>query len=306
MHLSPSALFKAAVALAAAVGCAALSPVAAAAPDAGSRVSLSVPRVSLRVVPVGGEDKPAFVSLAYPQTTDGKLAASSTDKLNVLLKLTDAATSLPFTAQHVALAVANLAAGRAATFLLTSSSEKGSYNLALDLTSEAVLQKLSKPSGNHSLTLYISDARAEPFLYHLGFASLDTSLVPAIPPTEADDVFEPLPPITHKMRPAEKLPAAAVSYVFTGLTLAPWLGLLAVWAMLGANIRNLAESPANFVYGTGFFGALAALLVVFYLYWTQLTLFQLMAYASVVGLFTALLGRQALVSRAEVRAKLAQ
>nr|KAJ3418123.1 proteasome regulatory particle base subunit [Polyrhizophydium stewartii] len=237
----------------------------------------AVPKVKLAVT--GSDAAPTSVTLEFPKTTDGKISVASGDKLTVSFKLLDADTSKPLAAQHVAVAVDN------------------------DLGSLQTLQRLSKPAGKHALTLFVSDPRIKPFAYPLGNVDLDTSAAGVAFISEANDVFEPLPELKHTMRPAEKQPPAVLSYLFTLLTLAPWVPLLAVWFGLGANINNLFASSAMMVYGSGFFGSLATLLFVFYLYWARLTLFDLLAYGAIVGIPTALLGRQVLAARAELHGK---
>ncbi|KAL2919837.1 proteasome regulatory particle base subunit [Polyrhizophydium stewartii] len=260
----------------------------------------AVPKVKLAVT--GSDAAPTSVTLEFPKTTDGKISVASGDKLTVSFKLLDADTSKPLAAQHVAVAVDNVAAGASSSFLVPPP-QAGTYNLVLDLGSLQTLQRLSKPAGKHALTLFVSDPRIKPFAYPLGNVDLDTSAAGVAFISEANDVFEPLPELKHTMRPAEKQPPAVLSYLFTLLTLAPWVPLLAVWFGLGANINNLFASSAMMVYGSGFFGSLATLLFVFYLYWARLTLFDLLAYGAIVGIPTALLGRQVLAARAELHGK---
>ncbi|KAH6580953.1 hypothetical protein BASA61_006701 [Batrachochytrium salamandrivorans] len=268
---------------------------------AAGAVSLSVSKLSLKVAPSG--EKPVSFDLKYPETIFDEISVASTDVFSVSFKLHEAASvTKPFAAQQVMLAIDSLGSKTSASFLL-SSSTAGQYSLILDMSAEAVYQKLPKPSGKYTLTLYIADERSVPLKYVLGNIDLDVTPHVVKVWNDAGDVFSSQPEITHKMRQPEKMPKQTLSYVFTVATLSPWLLLISMWIALGANVSNLFASTSLFVFGTAFLAALASLLGLFYVYWCSLTLFELILYGLVISIPTMLLGHRTLVCRVDLREK---
>ncbi|KAJ3077310.1 coq1 putative hexaprenyl diphosphate synthase [Podochytrium sp. JEL0797] len=110
--------------------------------------------------------------------------------------------------------------------------------------------------------------------------------------------------IYHVFREQEKMPNAMISVVFAAaVVVVPWVMLIAMWTSIGANVSNLSASPSNQFWGPAFLLSLAASCAFFVVYWVQLNLFELFGYGSVVWSVMGLLGRQALVSRADARLK---
>eukprot|EP00842_Homolaphlyctis_polyrhiza_P001573 jgi/Hompol1/2416/HPOL_001807-RA len=263
----------------------------AASASASSEASVDPIRLSLSsvVLQTAGSRSPI-----YPETTS-ELQLDSGDIIGIQFKVLDAATDLPFAARHVALAIENKASKASASFLFTQG-EKGLYTLELNLGAESTLERLSSPSGDHQLTLIITDPRSRsPLVYTLGTADIDTTAADELlmKPNEAGDTFRALPEILHRNRIDDRVAPRSASSLFTAL-----------WSALGANISNLTASTSIAVYGFTYTGSLAALLGLLVVYWKQLTLFDLIAYGSVLSLIAALLGRQTLVARFNLRKKL--
>lgn len=116
-----------------------------------------------------------------------------------------------------------------------------------------------------------------------------------------EDVFGVQPEIHHVFREAEKMPPVAFSQLFTLITLAPWLILIAGWLQLGYTPNKVISelfsgSTLHTVYITSFLGSLVSLEYLFYLYWTKLNLFQTLTYLSGLTIITFLTGQRALSS----------
>ncbi|KND03293.1 uncharacterized protein SPPG_02342 [Spizellomyces punctatus DAOM BR117] len=179
--------------------------------------------------------------------------------------------------------------------LVCASKGTGVFTCELD---QSTLDKLHP--GPHTLTLYAGSVDTEPLAHKLGTAEFSIA-GPSTKGSSDWDVFQPLPEITHKFRPADKMPNKILSLTFSGLVLAPWLLLLGSYIVLGANFTNLFSSSVSFISGSAFMGSLSLCVLLYYVYWVKLNLFQLLGYGSLLGLITAILGRQALVARAAMR-----
>ncbi|KAG2237567.1 Dolichyl-diphosphooligosaccharide--protein glycosyltransferase subunit Swp1 [Thamnidium elegans] len=116
-----------------------------------------------------------------------------------------------------------------------------------------------------------------------------------------EDVFELQPEIHHVFREAEKMPPAAFSKLFALITLAPWLILVGGWLQIGYTpakvISELTSgSTARTAYIASFLASLVGLEYLFYLYWTQLDLFQTLTYLGGLSIVTFFTGQRALSS----------
>ncbi|EGF84073.1 hypothetical protein BATDEDRAFT_34067 [Batrachochytrium dendrobatidis JAM81] len=266
---------------------------------AATDLSVSVSQLALKSSTPG--EKPNTVYLDYPETTANELSASSNSILSLSFKLHESASSgNQFIAQYVALAIENTESHTSATFLCTHSSS-GHYTASLNLALEAIYMQLSQPSGQHTLTLFVSDNRIRPFKYPLG--TVDLEIQPYLPKikNEANDVFVIQPEITHTMRKEEKMPIQKLSYIFTAVTLSPWMLFFPMWRALGANINNLFFSVSTALFGMAFLSMLAVLLGILFMYWCSLTIFELIGYGLAAAIPTALLGHRTLVCCAHIR-----
>ncbi|KAK7678485.1 hypothetical protein QCA50_018546 [Cerrena zonata] len=113
-------------------------------------------------------------------------------------------------------------------------------------------------------------------------------------PDEAS--FHPLPPIHHTFQPEQKLPPRIISAVSALLVLSPWVVLLGLWGYISPSVPYLL-SPNVLPFITTL-GAFEGLLV---WYWIDLKLGQVLLYGGILGLVTALAGRQALATKSDLR-----
>ncbi|SAL96095.1 hypothetical protein [Absidia glauca] len=91
-----------------------------------------------------------------------------------------------------------------------------------------------------------------------------------------DDVFEWQPEIHHQFRPAESMPSAWFSQLFTLIVLSPWLLLALGWTVIGVTPNKVASSLSSQrgVWILAFVTSLAATDYLFFLYWTRWNIFQ--------------------------------
>ncbi|KAJ7630749.1 oligosaccharyl transferase delta subunit [Roridomyces roridus] len=103
--------------------------------------------------------------------------------------------------------------------------------------------------------------------------------------------FHLLPTIEHTFRPTQKVPARAISALFTLFALAPWGVLLVLWSQVFPGAPRLF-SPSILPF-TASLGAFELLL---FWYWVDLKLGQVLLYGGVLGVVTIFTGKTALAS----------
>ncbi|KAI0044947.1 hypothetical protein FA95DRAFT_1608110 [Auriscalpium vulgare] len=125
----------------------------------------------------------------------------------------------------------------------------------------------------------------------------DLVVPPSLSAVHPDEqTFHPLPEIQHTFRPEQKVPPKAVSAVFTGIVLSPWLVLIGLWGYLQPRVPHLFS--LSILPFTVSLGALEALLL---WYWVELRLGQILLYGAGAAFVAAVTGKQALVSIGEHR-----
>jgi hypothetical protein len=70
------------------------------------------------------------------------------------------------------------------------------------------------------------------------------------------------------------------------------------WMSMGINIKGLFSSSSQFFFGSGFIASLLSFVGLFYLYFTVLNLFQLLAGCLLLGVPMFVIGRKTLVIKA--------
>lgn len=92
-----------------------------------------------------------------------------------------------------------------------------------------------------------------------------------------------------------------MSRSFTAAALAPLAFLFVAWASKGANLGRLPAGGAASVFAVVFHATIAAILVLYIVYWFSLTMFQTLAYLAPLALLAVLSGHRLLraVSRSE-------
>ncbi|KAJ3333384.1 proteasome regulatory particle base subunit [Blyttiomyces sp. JEL0837] len=255
----------------------------------GAVLSASIGDV--QVVVAGKDGKKQTVSASYPKSLDRKLQLNAGDVLQVSFKDSegDADAFLAFTKSGES--------HFEATQLFEK--QKGKLTSVLDVSKANILDSIGGGSGDYSITIFVAGLSTKETLKHqLGsvHVTMDESKV-------HHSEFSPRPVIKHVFRPSEKMPNVVISYFFSLAVIAPWAFLLLAWGLLRANIGELTTSSGLFVWGWLFAGSLSVSLYLFFLYWWQLNLFELLQYGSLLWGITAVLGRQALIARATKRTK---
>lgn len=162
------------------------------------------------------------------------------------------------------------------------------------------------------VSLYIGSFKHAPVQYDL-FDLVVPASQPA-PQHPDEPTFHARPEIHHTFRPEQKVPAKAVSGVFTLLVLAPWVALLGMvcrfrrsnnatltpralqWAKIRPQVPYLfSPRILSFI---SMLGAFEALL---FWYWVDLKLGQVLLYGAILSVPTLIAGKQALAALGERR-----
>ncbi|KAJ7102123.1 oligosaccharyl transferase delta subunit [Mycena belliarum] len=139
------------------------------------------------------------------------------------------------------------------------------------------------------VTLIIGSHKYSPLKLELFDLTLPQSHSAPEHPDESS--FHPLPMIEHTFRAPNKLPPRPISALFAGLTLAPWVVLLALWSQVFTGVPYLF-SPSILPFITTL-GAFEALL---FWYWVDLKLGQVLLYGGILSVATLFTGKTALAS----------
>ncbi|KAJ3008605.1 UNVERIFIED_CONTAM: hypothetical protein HDU68_003019 [Siphonaria sp. JEL0065] len=178
----------------------------------------------------------------------------------------------------------------------------GKYQLNLDFVKKNtfIYNKIKQHPGSYAFSV-ISQSEGT---VNVGAVAFDFRPLDPVQVLGSTESFEPVKEIFHVFRKDEKMPNVVVSLFFAGaVVVVPWALLVVLWADLKVNLKNLTVSSNNLIWGSAFLVALSASCAFFFVYWVQLNLFELFGYGSVIWSVLALLGRQALVSRADARLK---
>ncbi|KAH8941759.1 hypothetical protein BDL97_14G061800 [Sphagnum fallax] len=190
---------------------------------------------------------------------------------------------------------------------LVKSSGKG-FELTLDFL--GLVEKLQYLSGTYSVVLIVGDETMEnSFVWTLASLDLDLPEAPegtALPPTvpvEVNARFAPKPEIAHIFRQPEKRPPTLLSNVFLGLTLLPLIGFFVGLRYLGANIKLFPTTGLQGVAAFSFHGAIASILLLYFLFWLKLDLFTTLKVLGFLALLTLLPGHSILSYLADLSTK---
>ncbi|KAL1949207.1 hypothetical protein VTO73DRAFT_11013 [Trametes versicolor] len=139
------------------------------------------------------------------------------------------------------------------------------------------------------VSLYLGSFVHAPVQYDL----FDLVVPPSLPPAQHTEEasFHLRPEIHHTFRPEQKLPPKIISAFFAALLAAPWVVLLGLWSHIRPQVPYLF-SPAILP----FVATLAAFEALLVWYWVALRLGQVLLYASILAIPTALAGKRALTA----------
>ncbi|KAM1570624.1 hypothetical protein ACFX10_035601 [Malus domestica] len=174
-----------------------------------------------------------------------------------------------------------------------------------------LVEKFYYLSGSYDIQLTVGDAVMEnSFLRAIGQIDLDLPEVPekaSRPPSPAVDPYSKFGPkaeIAHIFRVPEKRPSQELSLVFLGLVLLPLIGFLVGLLRLGVNLKNFPTSAVPATFGILFHVGIAAVLLLYVLFWLKLDLFTTLKTLGLLGVFLLFVGHRILSHLASTSSKL--
>lgn len=244
---------------------------------------------------VGGGSKEALTpDRALPKA----VSLGSGEALKVILTVTNG--KKPRKPHQAFLTITNPASGLEESYPF---SIKETGKAKVDLTHNSIPSALLRSSKPLKASIVIgSFGSSTP--YKADAFDLSIAVDPAVPLPQAEEQlrYGKLPEIHHIFRADPKSPPKIITLVFAVAVLACIPALLGGWALLGANLNHLPkalnDAPISHAL---FFGSIAAMEGVFFMYYTRWNLFQTLPVAGLVGLVTFLSGSRALTEVQERR-----
>ncbi|XP_060667481.1 dolichyl-diphosphooligosaccharide--protein glycosyltransferase subunit 2 isoform X2 [Ziziphus jujuba] len=185
----------------------------------------------------------------------------------------------------------------------------GKFEIVLDFL--GLVEKLYYLSGSYDIQLTVGDSVMEnSFLKAIGLIDLDLPEAPekaARPPLQPIDPYSKYGPkaeISHIFRAPEKLPPKELSLTFLGLTVVPFIGFLVGLLRLGVNLKNFPSSTIPATFAFLFHLGIAAVLLLYVLFWVKLDLFTTLKALGLLGTFLLFVGHRILSHLASASAKL--
>eukprot|EP00878_Enallax_costatus_P042940 GHUV01050464.1.p2 GENE.GHUV01050464.1~~GHUV01050464.1.p2 ORF type:complete len:217 (+),score=92.75 GHUV01050464.1:359-1009(+) len=169
----------------------------------------------------------------------------------------------------------------------------------ITLTTASIDKQLANVGGEMELSLLLGDpAAAVGVRGVLGSIILPEAASDAPPKPKLNTAaYQPRnnlkPNIAHTFRAPDKRAPAVVSLGFTVLAASPLLLLLGYLASLGVNFKGLPSGAAT-LWVLLFHGGIAAMLLLYLLFWLRLNLAQTLPVALALGVFVAGTGYKAL------------
>ncbi|KAK9945052.1 hypothetical protein M0R45_010584 [Rubus argutus] len=192
-------------------------------------------------------------------------------------------------------------------FVVGNSGKK--FEIILDFL--GLVDKFYYLSGSYDLQLTVGDAVMEnSFLRAIGRVDLDLPEAPEKatrpPPLAVNPYLKygPKAEISHIFRVPEKLPPNHLSLAFLGLLLLPLIGFLVGLLRLGVNLKNFPTSAVPATFGFLFHVGLAAVLLLYVLFWLKLDLFTTLKWLGILGVFLLFVGHRILSHLASTSSKL--
>ncbi|KAJ6938559.1 hypothetical protein NC651_005095 [Populus alba x Populus x berolinensis] len=212
------------------------------------------------------------------------------------------------------------------SFVVGSSGKQ--FEINLDFL--GLVEKFFYLSGKYNVQLTVGDAVMEnSFLKAIGHLDLDLpeppEKAPQPPPQPLDQNlrYGPKAEITHIFRAPEKLPPKELSHAFLGLTLFPLLGFLVGMSSgehqefslplsirtekllrLGVNLKNFPSSSVPAMFAVLFHLGIAAVLLLYALFWLKWDLFTTLKALGFLGAFLMFVGHRILSHLASISSKL--
>lgn len=239
---------------------------------------LTIKSLEIGLSDADGSSLPKLSKLSYPAKLDSKLQADSSQHLIVKLSIS----------RTVHQAFLRLHSGKKEIIFVAEQDSSKVYKVEVNLASELSY------TDNFEMELILGDPIVtNPIRWTLGAIEVNlgaSETTPPIRPTRG-----PKPEIEHLFRQAEKRPPEVMSLFLTGLTAAPLLIVLLLWAKIGVNFGNFTALALPFHLGFG------SILGLFTLFWLKLDMFMTCAWLIPIGGFTFLAGHKLLSNLATQR-----
>ncbi|XP_035659117.1 dolichyl-diphosphooligosaccharide--protein glycosyltransferase subunit 2-like isoform X2 [Branchiostoma floridae] len=270
----------------------------------GAQVEVKVvTTVNVEEVELSLEDKdqstpPRVTKVQYPQKTGSNLAGDHHQNLVMKFLLKDKADNSAMEAHQAFVRLTNKRTKQEVIFVAEADDDHV-YKFELDIGASAK-EHFNSLSGLYAMDLVVGDALIQnPFAWNVADLQLKFPEDSATS-EEKPNLYQPREEIKHMFREPEVRPPATVSTAFTGLVLLPVLILLGLWIKLGVNIANFPLSLS----AIGFHIGLGSILVLYYLFFVQLNMFDTLKYLAILGTLTFLAGNRLLGSIANKRKQL--
>jgi len=217
------------------------------------------------------------ITPVYPKS-DAKIVSETSQHITINFKVKNDKEGT-FVQPHQAFAIVSTGNDEV---ILPATHDGNRYSISSPM--EEIVNALSSKTGDYIIELVIGDAYITNSIHwKIGSLSLKTKSTKALKITE--DPFAPKPEIVHNFRKAEQRPPKTISSAFTLAVLSPFLFLFIGLIRVGANLSNF-PGGSGFIWAIGFQGCFAAILFLFFLYWTALNMMQTLFYLGVLSVPT--------------------
>ncbi|XP_062164007.1 dolichyl-diphosphooligosaccharide--protein glycosyltransferase subunit 2 [Alnus glutinosa] len=183
------------------------------------------------------------------------------------------------------------------------------FEIILDFL--GLVEKFFYLSGRYDIQFTVGDAVMEnSFLQDVGHVELDLPEAPEkaprppLQPVDQYSRFGPKAEITHIFRAPEKRPPKELSLAFLGVTLLPFIGFLIGLLRIGVNLKNFPTSAVPATFAVLFHLGIAAVLLLYVLFWLKLDLFTTLKTLGFLGAFLMFVGHRILSHLASTSSKL--
>ncbi|XP_016947438.1 dolichyl-diphosphooligosaccharide--protein glycosyltransferase subunit 2 [Drosophila biarmipes] len=224
-------------------------------------------------------------SVTYPGKLQEVLSADSTQKLLLKAVLVEESNGKPLAVHQAFVRLYNKKTDKEIIFVAEQDSSKA-YKFDMDVGNNG--KNFNYQSGTYSIYLTVGDASlSNSFEWLVAEVQLKFNEDKEVKPKTTSG---PLPEIVHQFRVPDKRPPRIVSDIFTGLCITPLVLLFVFWGKLGINVSNLTLAPSTIGFHLGFGG----ILVLFFVFWLQLNMFQTLRLLIPIAVFTFLAGNRLL------------
>jgi dolichyl-diphosphooligosaccharide---protein glycosyltransferase subunit 2 (ribophorin II) len=247
---------------------------------------------SVRIVAAASKDTSASSGgsrASFPNKITGTVDATKAQYLLVTVELDGTAPA------HQVFVQFRASTGVTSSFVAVKSSGNtyvAKINLGLTDTANA----LAAGAGTYQITVIAGSSFAsQGVTWPCGSIELNIAS-----PTYSPNRFQPLPEQHHTFGAPSKRPFRIISMIFSGVVLLPLFVLLWGFAHVGLSLQ-LPKSVGQGFYALGFHSSIAAILLLYVVYWLGLSIFHAMIGMAILGPVALFFGNRALHGHYEQR-----